>query len=211
MNKNILAVVAHADDEAIGCGGTLIRHKEAGDYVVVVVCTKLGEVRQAEEKMLEAVSKCRNDFDFHYVFFDLPDQKLDTLPILQLNQLIERVIENFKPDIIYTHSKHDLNQDHVTVHNATVVAARFVNKLLFFHIPSPGEFSTFQGNYFSQIAWTPKEQFLLNYASEMRDTPHPRSFENLKAKTQVEGSKANFLFAESFEVGRWADEFASTW
>lgn len=211
MKQNVLVIAAHADDEAIGCGGTILRHKDQDDNVVVILCTKPGELRKAENELLKAVDESRTEYGIDYRLLGYMDQGLDTVPTLLLTKAIEQIVDEVKPDIVYTHSVKDLNQDHIAVYNAAVVACRFVKKLLFFHIPSPGELATFTGNYFNQIAWTPKESFLRTYHYEMRDTPHPRSYENIKAKAQVEGSKAGFLFAESFEVGRWTNEFISSW
>jgi LmbE family N-acetylglucosaminyl deacetylase len=37
--ERVLVIAAHADDEAMGCAGTVIRHREAGDLVHIVIAT----------------------------------------------------------------------------------------------------------------------------------------------------------------------------
>lgn len=206
MNKRVLAVVAHADDEAIGCGGTLLRHKEEGDSVLVIIVAELGGLRNKLE-IPKALKENISQFCIDYVCLNFPDQRLDTIPSLDITQNIERHIKEYIPDVVYTHSPNDANLDHVEVYTAVRVAARAVPKLLCFEIPSPGIVTGFKPNYFNQIAWSPKEQFLFNYACEMRDAPHPRSVEILRAKAQIAGSVSSYLFAEPFEVERWGNEF----
>lgn len=201
MSKTVLAIVAHADDEVIGCGGTLSNHVLMGDQVHVIVVTAPGMIRQTDD-VKQALHKCAEQSGFHYTILDYPDQGLDRVFHLTLNQSLEAIIQCKKPDIIYTHSDADLNLDHVSVHNSVCVAARLVPNLLFFQIPSTGEVKDFKPRVFKSIDWPKKQQLLEIYQCEMRNPPHPRSYIKLQERAGTMGSKANFMYAEGFEAGR---------
>lgn len=175
----ILVVAAHADDEAIGCGGLLMTHDGAKR---VLVCSTMTTNQNLDRAGLLG----------NYTTCQLPweDQKLDNKNQIELNRIVEEHIEEFRPDIILTHSIHDNNTDHQFVHKSVNVAARFIPNLLYFRIPSPGEFPGFDGRVSYKINWQEKEKLLKVYDAEMRPWPHPRSYKGLQTDT------------EYFEIGR---------
>ena len=117
-----LAIVAHPDDEVLGCGGTIARHALQGD---VVYCLILGEgitsrYNQREEasgrKLKQLKSEARQAaklLGIKKIFFrNFPDNRFDTIPVLEIVKAIEEVKETLKPEVIYTHHQGDLNIDH---------------------------------------------------------------------------------------------------
>lgn len=186
---NILVIAAHADDEVIGCGGTIARCKKEGHTIRVIICTKVGGLRK-DRTLATNVIKLSKELSIPYSFLNFEDQGLDVVPQLVLNRALEEKIIKYKPDLVFTHSDYDNNQDHIAVHNSVCVAARNIPNLLFFHIPSLGELKQTPKNAFVKINWQDKKSLLQYYDVEMRNYPHPRSYTNLE--TDV----------EEFQVGR---------
>jgi len=136
---NILAIGAHPDDLEYGCGGSLIRHAQAGDQVYLAVATdgsKGGdpEVRQQEQLDSAKIIGAREAF-----FLDYPDThfECDRESIMKIEEVVRKVV----PDVVYTHFGDDTHQDHRNVARAVVPAARSVPNLLFFEVLSSQNFT----------------------------------------------------------------------
>ena len=226
INKNILIVAAHPDDEILGCGGTiakLIKNNCKVDVLFlsegVSARSKLGEVRKwdneitARESMAQSAAKY---LGFSIIeFMRYPNLRMDTLSILDISKSIQEIIDKKKPNIVFTHHYGDLNTDHQICFNAVVTACRpsginFIESIFSFEVSSSTEWSSsinlpsFQPNYYVDITNEIDSKFeALNfYNFEMRDFPHPRSKENIKALTQIRGSEIGFKFAEAFMLIR---------
>ncbi len=215
----VLAIVAHADDEALGAGATLAKHAAAGDEVSALFVadgegargntdnlTKRKNSAQQAAKAL-GVKNCH--------FLDLPDNRLDSLPLLDIVQKIEPCIMDIKPDVIYTHNPHDLNIDHEYTARAVMTACRPVlpfkiSSILAFETLSSTEWSAphsghpFNPDYFVDCtaAWDKKMKAIDCYKDEMRAFPHPRSPEAINALGIYRGAQAGFQKAEAFKVLR---------
>ena len=115
--KKVLIVAAHSDDEVLGCGGTIAKHTDHGDKVYVVFMTNgVGSrhniSREDIDKRYQAAQKASKTLGVSLTkLFDFPDNKMDTVPLLDIVQSIETVIDEFKPEVIYTHHIGDLNID----------------------------------------------------------------------------------------------------
>jgi LmbE family N-acetylglucosaminyl deacetylase len=131
--KRVLAIGAHPDDVELGCGGTLAKHRARGDEVRILTLSRgavggNADVRAREAQLAADMLGATLDFG------DLPDAAIpDNIGTIQM---IEAVIRAFAPTHVYTHSLQDTHQDHRTVHNATVVAARDVPQLYCYQSPS---------------------------------------------------------------------------
>jgi LmbE family N-acetylglucosaminyl deacetylase len=217
-----LAVVAHADDEALGCGGTLCRHTTAGDEVWVVVLADGVTSRDvaASDTLIaqrEAAAHAASDLlgIQHFMIHRFPDNRLDAYPRLDIVKLVERHLLETGPDTVYTHHAGDLNVDHRRVHEAVVTACRPqsgspVQTLLFFETPSstewqpPGSAQPFVPNWFVDISETldTKMRALRAYGGEMRAWPHPRSYEAVDHLARWRGATVGCEAAEAFILGR---------
>jgi len=144
-----------------------------------------------------------------------PNLRMDTLSILDISKSIQEIIDKKKPNIVFTHHYGDLNTDHQICFNAVVTACRpsgidFIESIFSFEVSSSTEWSSsinlpsFQPNYYIDITNEIDSKFeALNfYNFEMRDFPHPRSKENIKALAQIRGSEIGFKFAEAFMLIR---------
>lgn len=223
--KRILAVVAHPDDEIIGVGGTLCRHVDEGDNVKVVILgdgkssrrdkyAKLdeNEIEKSNIETREALLKLGIE-DFHKEF--LPDNRFDSMEILDLTKLVSKHIKEFKPETIYTHHFGDLNIDHQMCSEAVVIACRpteneTVKQVFMFETLSSTEMAGYRAtnvflpNYFVDIQkqLDRKIDSMSHYKSELKSYPHPRSLESIKINAQLWGTKVNMLAVEPFYLFR---------
>lgn len=221
----VLAVVAHADDEALGCGGTLARHVAQGDQVSVVfmadgVTSRQGHTAAGERDVLEernqaAVSALEALGITCFVNLGLPDNRLDSVALLDVVQALEAQVGGIKPDIVYTHCSSDLNVDHRITNQAVLTAFRpqpgkALPTIYSFEVASSTEWqgagwpSFFSPNHYVGIHefWSEKEKALSCYEGEMRSFPHARSMEAVKAKAVVRGAEVGLPMAEAFMLER---------
>jgi len=222
MKNKVLVVASHPDDEVLGCGGTIAKRIIDGDKVFVIILgegiTSRDEKRDAEkrkkeiETLREHIHKAGKILNVSDVYiYDYPDNRFDTVALIDIIKTIEKVKEEVKPDIIYTHHYGDLNIDHRITFDAVMTAARpvqgeSVKEIYSFEIPSSTEwyFSStgnyFMPNVFMDISETieKKLQALKEYKSEVRQFPHPRSPEAVESIAKKWGSNAGLKYAEAF-------------
>ncbi len=222
--QRVLAIVAHADDEVYGCGGTLARHVSEGDVVDILVIADGVSSRLTSDPDSKSLMIRHDEAERAATvlgtnlprLLDFPDNRLDSLDRLDIIKRIEEEIEQLRPTVIYTHHAGDVNIDHRIVHDAVIVATRpvpgsLLKQLYFFEVPSSSEWrpSTsmlpFSPNYYVDITKTieTKINAIGCYASEVRDFPHPRSIEACRHLAGWRGASAGVVAAEAFEVGRF--------
>lgn len=220
MSKTILVVAAHADDEALGCGGTIARHVAEGDTVHAVfladgVSSRQGAEARELEQRFAATEQARQVLGITTTtFLGLPDNRLDSLPLIQVIQPLEAVIRQINPQVIYTHHYGDLNVDHRIAHQAVMTACRAtpensVKEIFTFEVMSSTEWSSvglapFLPNLFVDISAyiEVKFQALNAYTLEMRSAPHSRSLEHLNFLARHRGNSVGVPVAEAFMVMR---------
>lgn len=214
MMKKILVVCAHPDDETLGLGGTIALHVKNGAKVFVLMFTDGESARNdSNKKILQRQEQAKRACSFLGVhdlkFLNYSDQKLDTIPIIDLARKIESVIEKFKPTIVYTHYWGDVNQDHKKVYEATLIATRptpssLIKNLICYETPSSTEWGSyhekFTPNLFIDIenVLDKKLKALQQYKTQMRSYPHPRSKHAIINRSIYWGSVNGVKYAEAF-------------
>ena len=220
MKNKVLVVAAHPDDEVLGCGATVAKHVQNGDRAKVVFLADGFGSRDDDgnrDNSAERASKilgCENP-----IFLNLPDNQLDTIPLLDIVKKIEKVIEGFQPSVIYTHHFGDLNIDHQITHKAVMTACRpqpnfCVKEIYSFetlsatHWQSPSMKNVFNPNYFVGVSdfMDKKIKALQCYDNEMREAPHARSYESVENLSKFRGSLVGVKNAEAFCVERIAEQ-----
>lgn len=223
MIKRVLVVAAHSDDEALGCAGTIARHRREGDTVRVIFLTNgvgarvssdQGARDAAERRGKSCAALAALDVD-DLVQFDLPDNRLDTIALLDIVQAIEGAAEGYLPEIVYTHHSGDLNIDHRLCHQAVLTAFRpmpgqSVRSIFGFEVNSSTDwaFGSAQAAFFPQhyVDITQmldcKIAALEAYGIEMRPWPHARSTDSVIALAKWRGATVGFEAAEAFTVIR---------
>lgn len=221
--KTILVVAAHVDDEALGCGGTIARHAANGDEVHVIFMADGVASRdkpKGNELQLrnEAAERAAAILGVKAIYLQgLPDNCMDSLPLLDIVQPLEKLIDEICPDTIYTHHNGDLNIDHRITHQAVMTVCRpqpdyFVSEIYVFEVMSSTEWQSpgappFIPNVFVDIGKyiEVKKAALSEYAQEMRKTPHSRSIENLESLARYRGHSVGLSAAEAFMLVRKID------
>jgi len=215
MNK-ILVVVAHPDDETLGCGATIAKHAKNGDKVQVVFIADGFNSREAKdgERNLAATEAAAILGCEKPIFLDFPDNQLDTVSLLEVVKEIEKIINYLQPNIIYTHHFSDLNIDHQITHKAVMTACRpqpdfCVKEIYSFETLSATHWQSssmgaFNPNYFVDVSDFMKKKMkaLQCYDNEMRNYPHARSYETVGSLAKFRGSIAGIQDAEAFIVER---------
>ncbi len=215
MKNKVLVLAAHMDDEVLGCGGVILKHRANQDKVKVVFvahrvyghCFDKNKNDIQKKHALEAKAILGYD---QAVFLDLNDERLDCC-LQDIIIPLEKEISLFKPDIVYLPFSGDNNQDHRAVFNAARVALRpaaapFIKAVYMYEVPSATEQSpplpenAFLANYYVDITryFAKKISAYNSYKFEKRAYPHPRSEKALKILAQKRGIDSGFEYAEAF-------------
>lgn len=142
----VLAIGAHPDDVENGCGGALLRHLDLGNRVVILVLTQ-GEEDGSPSQRCGEVELSARLLGARAILSDLSATEVTDCE--DAIKVIERVVEAFEPDIVYTHSPHDLNADHRGTYRATLIAARQAPTLYCY--PSKTSTVEFKPGFFVEI------------------------------------------------------------
>lgn len=223
---SVLVVAAHPDDEVLGAGGAIARHVEAGDAVHVRLLGEGGTSRAPRRRdsptgTAEVLENCAKRAAAVLGVaslrgFGLPDNRFDSVDLLDIAKLIEAEVDALAPAVVYTHSNADLNLDHRVTAAAVITATRpmpgtSVDTVLAFEIASSTEWafgqlgSSFTANYFVELSDTHfdiKRRALDCYADEMRPFPHRRSYDVIEAMSRLAGATVGVQRAEAFELVR---------
>ena len=224
--KTILVIAAHPDDEVLGCGGTIAKHVHGGDEVHMLILaegmTSRDDTRdrKGREKDIKKLKDMANEA--HKILgtsstklLDFPDNRMDSVDLLDIVKVIENKINEINPEIIYTHHSNDLNVDHRITHQAVFTACRpepgaMVKKMYCFEVPSSSEWQDplegfqFMPNTFVNISNTLEIKLaaLKAYESEMKPWPHSRSIQAIEHLARWRGASAGFEAAEAFLLSR---------
>ena len=214
MARSVLVIAAHPDDEVLGCGGTVALHARAGDEVTAVIACEgeslrygPGGVGQSEHsrraaEMLGLKESRRLGF---------PDQRLDTLTLLDLIAPLERAVQQVRPAVVYCQFGGDANRDHELLFRAALVATRplepFIEAVYAFDTASSTEWGyprSFVPDTWVDISTTLEQKLcaMACYESEVRPYPHPRSLEALRHRAHAWGNQCCMEAAEVFMTVR---------
>jgi len=223
-HKKIMIVVAHPDDELLGLGATM--HKLIHRFPVETHVIILGEgiTSRADDR---DTAKWEKELNIHRKnikeaqqcigyqsvnTYNFPDNRFDSVELLDLIKTIEKEKASFKPEIIFTHHGGDLNIDHQRTFEAVMTACRpmkgeTVKSIITFETPSSSEWASvtdsnpFRPNIFMNISednLSAKINGMEKYQFEKRVYPHPRSPKALKIRAQQWGANIGCDYAEAF-------------
>lgn len=216
MSKKVLVVAPHPDDETLGCGGTLLKHKTSGDKIHWLIVTGINEEAgfcteriMARSHEIKTVSEI---YGFESVVnLNLPTTKLDNLPMQQLVEMTGNAILRIRPEILYVPFPGDVHTDHKVVFQAVAACSKWfrfesIKRILAYETLSETDFAispeikAFTPNVFVNISefMLKKLQIMQIYKSEMGLFPFPRSEEAIVALAQIRGAAAGCEAAEAF-------------
>lgn len=216
-NKKILIISPHPDDEAICCGGLIMKAKKDGDKVFVLYMSTGGS-RQftngetKEDDRIDEAFKAAAHGGFEMdIAFRGTSTKVDTIPQKELIEYIENVVQDFKPDIAVIAYRNSYAQDHRAVAEASISAFR----------PMPGHLhhqpkmileyeeatrwpSASNPNFYIDISDVMEEKINLYkcHTTQFVEDPHPRSYENLRRLAGLRGTEIGVKYAEAYNLLR---------
>ena len=220
MSKSIVAIFAHPDDEILACGASLAKHALSGATIrILLLATGLAargpaassatdELRNHARRAAETIGAKSVEFG------DFPDNRMDTVPLLDVIQAIEEFLGEKTPDILYTHHDGDLNIDHQVVQRAVLTACRPVpgrgaHEIRSCEINSSTEWNsgfpnTFVPNMYEPVSNTidRKVKALECYTGEIQEFPHPRSAQGVRTLATLRGMECGVESAEAFALAR---------
>jgi len=225
----VLVIAAHPDDETLGCGATMAKLAAAGREVHVVFVATGAAGRFADpdnhgRDIADQVAALRRDAAragknlgvASQTFLDFPDNRLDTVPLMDLAHSLKQQVRDIRPSLVFTHHFGDYNWDHGRVHEASLMACRanagefYPHRLYAYEVLSSTERAlaaphrTFMPNVFVEVSATidSKIEALRQYASELGAYPHPRSPEAVRHLAGSRGSSVGMCYAEAFQLLR---------
>ncbi len=212
--KDILVVAVHPDDETLGCGGTLLKHKKNGDRIHWLICTESNPEAEFYKTREQEISKVSGMYGFKSVHnLQLQAMRVDEYSLSDLVGRVSRVINAVKPQVLYLPFYNDVHSDHRKVFEAVYSCTKsfryeFIEKIYMMETLSETEFSvaipgqTFVPNMFVDISKYIEEKINIMkvFESEISEHPFPRSIESIKALAQFRGSTMGCKYAESFTL-----------
>ena len=147
MKNKILVVAVHPDDETLGCGGSLLKHKANGDQIHWLICTTLNKNHsyyQTREKEINKVSKLFNFNSVQRLQFETA--KVDQYSMTEIIEKISKAINKVKPDTVYLPFKEDVHTDHKKIFEASYSCSKsfrypFIKKIYMMETLSETEFA----------------------------------------------------------------------
>jgi len=220
-SMKVLVIAPHPDDETLGCGGTLLKHKAAGDKLFWLIATKAyqpewsAETIQNKEIEINAVAAA---YDFAKVFrADLPTARLDTVGQAEIIAQLRKVIHEVAPDCVYVNHAGDIHSDHRVIFEGCASALKpfhtsihGVKRLLSYETLSstdaapPLAGTSFNPNVFCDVTAfiERKLEIMCLYASEIHPSPMPRAKESIRALARFRGATIAAEYAEAFMLIR---------
>jgi N-acetylglucosamine malate deacetylase 1 len=223
MNKNVLIIAPHPDDEVLGCGGTIKKLTTLGIKTFVLIATR-GKKGMYSEERIEIVRKeAKTAHKLLGVtetrFLDFPAPDLDLISIAEVSTAINHIIEEFKIESVYLPHRGDIHHDHKAIYNAGLVAARpvmnnTVKKIFSYETLSETEWAApfgddaFIPTRFVNITneFDSKVEAMKCYESQLREFPNSRSINSIEALANFRGSTVGFSHAEAFMTIRLIEE-----
>ncbi len=222
--KKILILSPHADDEILGCGGLITKYSKKNYQISVLILTNAykGAPEIYSEKKIHQIRneaiKANNFIGTKKLFFEnLPALNLSNYPIYKITNVLNKYLDDIKPEILLIPSSNDIHDDHKIIFKAAKVAARTnkkskLKKILSYEVLSETEWNeneqAFSPNYYVSLSKADinnKVKAFLKYKTQIKKYPHPRSKEGIINLSKVRGSSVFLNYAEAFKVEKIID------
>lgn len=206
MDKNILVVSIHPDDETLGCGGSLLKFKEQGHSIFCIYTT------DGNSNQKQIIPQINAEYGFKKTFnLNFPELEIDDISLNKLIPPLVEAIKEIQPELIFIPNRSDVHSDHRRIFKALTAATKtfrfpFIKKILMYEVISETDFAPalpenfFQPNVFIDISeqFEQKIKIYDYFKSEILNSPLTRSKETLIAHNRYRGSLINVDYAESF-------------
>lgn len=212
----VLVVAVHPDDETLGCGGTLLRHRAQGDELYWLIVTAMAaEGGFSSEQMMNrnrVITMVADAYGFSGVHqLNFPATRLDEIALGTLVESFKSIFDLVEPEILYLPFLNDVHSDHRQAFAGAYSCTKSfrrpgLRRVLMMETVSETEFApavtggSFAPNVFIDISpyLTEKIRILNLYDSELAAPPFPRSLANVEALASFRGASSGFRYAESF-------------
>ena len=218
--KKVLVISVHPDDETLGCGGTILKHKYNNDEIYWLIITKADENLGFTKRFLEDREKQINIISESYGFKNVYKlgfltTKLHTIDFSELIDSISQVINEIKPEVVYMNNRSDIHTDHQIAAKAVISCTKsfrypFIKKILMYECISETDIAPslpenlFIPNVYSDITefMNKKLEIMSIYESEIQQPPLPRSLDNIKSLARYRGASCGVNYAEALMLVR---------
>ncbi len=210
--RDILVVAVHPDDETLGCGGVILKHKADGDRIHWMICTNIDKGHKYYKTREKEINIVGGMYEFDSVHnLEVDTMQVDRYSMSELVGKISKVMNEVRPNIVYLPFKGDIHSDHRKIFEASYSCTKsfrypFIEKIYMMEVLSETEFSvstqgdSFVPNVFVDISdyIDRKIEAMKIYESEIGDHPFPRSERNIRALATYRGAISGCDYAESF-------------
>lgn len=214
--KKVLVIAVHPDDETLGCGGTLLKHKANDDKVFWLIITKANQKITAIPNIVETqkqyIQQVAGEYNFdEWKQLGFQTTELDQYSMSEIIQEVSSYIKEVQPNIVYFHHHADVHSDHRVAFEAIYSCTKnfrypYIEKILLFETLSETEFApairnnAFVPNVFNDI--TPfmgkKLEIMKLFSTEQMEEPLPRAMSTIRALGRYRGSRIGVEYAEAF-------------
>jgi len=223
MSK-VVVISVHPDDETLGCGGTLLKHKMNNDEIFWVIITKMGKNQSFNDECIAQrqieIEEVGNKLGISRIYkLDFPAVTLSDELIPEIISKVSEVFKEKQPEILYLPNRSDAHSDHRVAFEAIMSCTKsfrhpYLNRILMCECISETEFAPplpenmFIPNYFVDITKTFEEklQIMQIYESEIGEHPFPRSLRNIEALAVHRGATVGVEYAEAFQMLKYIDK-----
>lgn len=212
---NVLVVAPHADDEILGVGGAIAKYIDEGHDVYVCIVTSGHPSMFSRESIEQVRLETKSAHQYLNIkktyFLGLPAVMISEVPKYEINQKISNVVDEVKPNVVFLPHFGDMHFDHSLVSQSTMVAVRPIKEHKVLEVYSyetlsetewniPHVRNVFTPNTYIDISeyFNIKLKAMSFFKTQLKDFPHPRSLEAIKALAKLRGSTINADFAEAF-------------
>lgn len=211
--NNILVIAPHGDDETLGCGGSLLKHKSKKDKIHLLMITNINQnsiwTKKQEITRKKEINKIIKLYKFNsYHNLNYEPTKLDLIPMSDLITKIDKIINFIKPNIVYLNNPSDIHTDHQIAFKSSISCLKsfrknYIKSILLYETLSETEYSTeelFKPNYYVDISkFIEKKIKIMNiYKSEINKFPFPRSNDAIYSLAKIRGARIGVRYAEAF-------------
>lgn len=222
--KKVIVVSAHPDDEVLGAGGTILKHKAQGDEVYWLIVTNIfeekGFTKERVESRQQEIELVASQLGIKKTFkLDYPTMTLSMVSLQTLIPAVSAVFSEVEPEMVYCMNRSDAHSDHRIIFDAVIACTKsfrypYVKQVLMYECISETEFApvlpekAFLPNYFVDISehLEQKLEIMNIYASEMGEHPFPRSMNNIKALAHFRGASVGVSYAEAYQLLKYIDK-----
>ena len=211
--NNILVIAPHGDDETLGCGGSLLKHKFKKDKIHLLMVTNINQnsiwTKKQEITRKKEINKIIKLYKFDsYHNLNYQPAKLDLVPMSELITKIDKIINFIKPNVVYLNNPSDIHTDHQIAFKSSISCIKsfrknYIKSILLYETLSETEYSTeelFKPNYYVDISkFIEKKIKIMNiYKSEINKFPFPRSNDAIYSLAKIRGTRIGVKYAEAF-------------